>query len=112
METIAITLPYFYPHEAKAITTMLRRGEVSRVHLRKPGCKADCMAALIAQIPAELRERIAACGGDVPAPASGVGCGSGCSGSGDQEEFFESASSGHGNGHGRGNGAGHHGNHA
>lgn len=61
---------------------------------------------------AELRERIAACGGDVPAPASGVGCGSGCSGSGDQEEFFESASSGHGNGHGRGNGAGHHGNHA
>lgn len=58
METIAITPPYFYPHEAEAITAMLSGGEVSRVHLRKPGCKADCMAALIAQIPAELRERI------------------------------------------------------
>lgn len=58
METIAITLPYFYPHEAEAITTMLRGGKVSRVHLRKPGCEAESMAALIARIPSELRGRI------------------------------------------------------
>lgn len=58
METIAITPPYFYPHEAEAITAMLRWGEVSRVHLRKPGCEAESMAALIARIPSELRGRI------------------------------------------------------
>lgn len=58
MELIAITPPYFYPGEDKAIVNALTTGGFSRVHIRKPGCEPEDMRRLLESIPAELRHRL------------------------------------------------------
>lgn len=54
MKLIVITAPEFLPGEAELMQAMLDRG-VDRVHLRKPGCPAAELAALIERFPSAYR---------------------------------------------------------
>ena len=44
--------------EAERITTLLRRGDINLIHIRKPGATAEATAALLDQIPRELHDRL------------------------------------------------------
>lgn len=59
MELIAITVPYFYPGEARDIAGALAENRFRYVHVRKPGCSAEEMRGLLEQIPDGLRDRLA-----------------------------------------------------
>lgn len=58
MELIAITVPYFYPGEARDIADALMENRFKYVHVRKPGCCAEEMRGLLEQIPDGLRDRL------------------------------------------------------
>lgn len=73
MKLTAITPPYFYTGEARAIERVLRRPEYERVYVRKPGCTAARLAALIEGIDPCLRQYIAI--GDHLELASDLGVG-------------------------------------
>lgn len=57
MKLIVITSPEFLPGEAELMQAMLEEG-LDRIHLRKPGCTAAELAALIERFPAHFRLRI------------------------------------------------------
>ena len=59
MELIAITVPFFYPGEARDIADALTENRFRYVHVRKPGCSAEEMRGLLEQIPDGLRDRLA-----------------------------------------------------
>lgn len=56
---IAVTPPYFYPGEARAIEEKLDRCEADFVHIRKPDASADEIRGLVEAIGRPWRERIA-----------------------------------------------------
>lgn len=58
MDLIAITVPYFYPGEARDIADALMENRFKYVHVRKPGCCAEEMRGLLEQIPDGLRDRL------------------------------------------------------
>ena len=58
MELIAITVPYFYPGEARDIADALMENRFKYVHVRKPRCCAEEMRGLLEQIPDGLRDRL------------------------------------------------------
>lgn len=58
MELIAITVPYFYPREARDIAYALTENRFKYVHVRKPGCCAEEMRGFLEQIPDGLRDRL------------------------------------------------------
>lgn len=58
MELIAITVPYFYPGEARDIAYALTENRFKYVHVRKPGCCAEEMRGFLEQIPDGLRDRL------------------------------------------------------
>ena len=57
MKLIVITSPEFLPGETELMQAMLEEG-LDRIHLRKPGCTAAELAALIERFPAPFRPRI------------------------------------------------------
>lgn len=57
MNFIAVTPPYHYENEAKAISDALS-GRFCRVHIRKPDSQRDEMVKLLNAIPLQLRQRI------------------------------------------------------
>lgn len=57
MRRIVITDEAFIYNEAEAITRLLSWG-VERVHIRKPGAKADDVRALVEGVPSDLRKRL------------------------------------------------------
>lgn len=58
MTTIVITLPEIIPCEAERITSLLRKGFIDFIHIRKPGAKKEDIAAIIEQIPREMYSRL------------------------------------------------------
>lgn len=57
MRFIVITAPEFLPDEAAMLAALLEHG-ADRIHLRKPGCTAGELAALIERLPAKYYPRI------------------------------------------------------
>ena len=57
MRVIVITAPEFLPDEAAMLTALLEHG-ADRIHLRKPGCTAGELAALIEHLPVKYYPRI------------------------------------------------------
>ncbi len=57
MRVIVITAPEFLPDEAAMLAALLEHG-ADRIHLRKPGCTAGELAALIECLPAKYYPRI------------------------------------------------------
>lgn len=57
MRVIVITAPEFLPDEAAMLAALLEHG-ADRIHLRKPGCTAGELAALIERLPAKYYPRI------------------------------------------------------
>ena len=53
MKLIVITSPEFLPGETELMQAMLEEG-LDRIHLRKPGCTAAELAALIERFPCLL----------------------------------------------------------
>lgn len=56
---IAVTPPYFYQGEARAIELMLEEARADLVHIRKPEASADELRTLVEAIGRPWRERIA-----------------------------------------------------
>lgn len=54
---IVLTTPYFFPDEGQIISRLFEEG-LERLHLRKPGCTAEELTALISTIPLIYYPRI------------------------------------------------------
>lgn len=54
---IVLTTPYFFPDEGQIISRLFEEG-LERLHLRKPGCTAEALRALISSIPMIYYPRI------------------------------------------------------
>ncbi len=58
MKKIVISHPDFFPGEADELVRLLRRDDIWRVHIRKPGHNPDDVRRLIEAIPAEWRHKV------------------------------------------------------
>ncbi|MDE6653886.1 MAG: thiamine phosphate synthase, partial [Muribaculaceae bacterium] len=58
MKKIVISYPDFFTGEADELISLLRRGDVWRVHIRKPGHSADDVRRLIEALPKAWRYKI------------------------------------------------------
>lgn len=56
--TIAITRESFFPKESEIINSILEKGEVDWLHIRKPSAKADQIEILIKNIDQKFHKRI------------------------------------------------------
>lgn len=54
---IVITTPALFPHEGEVVTRLFDEG-MERLHIRKPGCTASELNALLDNIPARFYHRI------------------------------------------------------
>lgn len=57
MKLIVITTPRFFQGEELILTRLLKEG-LEHLHIRKPGCDSEALAALIKNIPAKYYPRI------------------------------------------------------
>ncbi|MDE6693836.1 MAG: thiamine phosphate synthase, partial [Muribaculaceae bacterium] len=58
MKKIVISYPDFFTGEADELIRLLHRGDIWRVHIRKPGHSADDVRRLIVAIPMEWRHKL------------------------------------------------------